>query len=73
MFVLYKMLNDVKKKLKTKQIKGTLLVQQKQRLIKRAKPFTLKNGELYIMGQNNKLQQCLTTRKAQMVMKELHE
>jgi hypothetical protein len=25
------------------------------------------------MGQDNKLQQCLTTTKAQMVMKELHE
>jgi hypothetical protein len=25
------------------------------------------------MGQNNKLRQCLTTTKAHMVMKELHE
>jgi len=42
-------------------------------LVRRAKPFTLKNGELYKMGQDNRLQQCLTTIEAQMVMKELHE
>jgi hypothetical protein len=49
-------LKDVKEFLETWQIKGTLLVQQMQRLvIRRAKPFTLKNGELYEMGQNNKL------------------
>jgi hypothetical protein len=38
-----------------------------------AEPFTLKNGELYKMAQDNRLQQCLTTTKAQMVMRELHE
>jgi hypothetical protein len=43
-------LNYVKDFLKTWQIDGTLFVQQKQRLVKRAKPFTLKNGELYKMG-----------------------
>jgi hypothetical protein len=48
-------------------------VQQKQRLVRRAKPFTLKNGELYKMGQINRLQRCLTITEAQMVMKELHE
>jgi hypothetical protein len=48
-------------------------MQQKQRLARRAKPFTLKNGELYRVGQNNKLQRCLTITKAQMVMKELYE
>ncbi len=46
---------------------------QDQRLVKRIEPFTLKNGELYRMGQDNKLWQCLTTIEAQMVMKELHE
>jgi hypothetical protein len=50
-----------------------LSVQQKQRVIRKAKPFSLKNGELYKMGQDNRLQQCLTTTKAQMVMRELHE
>ncbi len=54
-------------------IEGMLLVQQKQRLVKKVEPFTLKNGELYRMGQDNRLQQCLTATKAQMVMKELHE
>jgi hypothetical protein len=48
-------------------------VQQKQKLVNRAKPFTLKNGELYKMGQDNRLQQCLITIKAQIVMKELHK
>ncbi len=38
-----------------------------------AKPFTLKNSELYIMGQDNRLWRCLTTIEAQMVMRELHE
>ncbi len=43
-------LNDVIFFKKTRQIKGMLLVQQKQRLIRKAEPFTLKNGELYKMG-----------------------
>jgi hypothetical protein len=33
----------------------------------------LKNGELYRMGQDNRLRRCLTTTEAQMVMKELYE
>ncbi len=45
----------------------------KQRLVKGAKQFTLKNGEFYKMGQDNRLRWCLTTTKAHMVMKELHE
>jgi len=48
-------LNDVKEFLKIGQLEGTLSMQQKQRLVKRAKPFTLKNGELYRMGQDNRL------------------
>jgi hypothetical protein len=32
-----------------------LSIQQKQRLVKKTKPFTLKNGELYGMGQDNRL------------------
>jgi hypothetical protein len=68
-----KWLNDVRQFLKTRQIEGTLSMLQKQRLVKRAEPFTLKNGELYKMGQDIILRQCLTTTKAQMLMKELHE
>jgi hypothetical protein len=48
-------LNDVKELLKIGQLEGMLSMQKKQRLVKRAKPFTLKNGELHRMGQNNKL------------------
>ncbi len=46
-------LKDVKEFLKIGQIEGMLLVQQK--LVGKAKPFTLKNGGLYKMGQNNRL------------------
>jgi hypothetical protein len=48
-------LKDVKEILRIGQIEGTLLVQQKQRVVKRVKPFTRKNGELYRMGEDNKL------------------
>jgi hypothetical protein len=50
-----KWLNDVKENLKIRQIESMLLVQHKQRLVMKAKPFTLRNGELYRMGQDNKL------------------
>jgi hypothetical protein len=56
-------LNDEKDFLRTRQIEGTLSVLQKQRLVKKVKPFTLKNSELYRMGQDNKLQRCLTIKK----------
>ncbi len=39
-----KWLNNVKDFLKIRQIESMLLVQQKQRLIRRIEPFTLKNG-----------------------------
>jgi hypothetical protein len=66
-------LKDVKEFLRIGHIEGTLLVQYKQRLIKKIEPFTLKNGELSKMGQDNKLWQCLITTKTQMGMRELHE
>ncbi len=40
-----KWLKDVKDFLKTRQIEGMLSIQQKQRLVKRAQPFTLNNGD----------------------------
>jgi hypothetical protein len=46
---------EVKYFLRTRHIEGTLSVQQKQRLVRKVEPFTLKNGELYRMGQDNKL------------------
>jgi hypothetical protein len=33
----------------------------------------LKEGKTYRVGQDNKLRRCLTTSKAQIVLKELHE
>jgi len=48
-------LNDLKEFKQIGQTKDILWVKQKQRLVKRAKLFKVKNGELYRMGQNNKL------------------
>jgi hypothetical protein len=42
-------------------------------LAKKAKPFTLKEGIMYRVGQDNRMCRCLTTSKAQIVLKELHE
>jgi hypothetical protein len=66
-------MNDVKEFLRTRWIKGILSVQHNYILVKITKPFTLKNGELDKMGQNNRLQQCLTTIEAHMSMRGLHE
>ncbi len=48
-------LKDVKEFLRIGQIEETLSIRQKQRLVKKVEPFTLKNCELYRMGQDNKL------------------
>ncbi len=66
-------LKDVKEFLKIGHVEGMLSIQQKHRLVKKAEPFTLKNGELYSMGQDNKLRRYLTDIETQMVMRELHE
>jgi hypothetical protein len=42
-------------------------------LIEKIEPFTLKKGELYKMGQDNRLWRCLITTKIQMEMRKLHE
>jgi hypothetical protein len=51
----------------------TLNLVQKQKLTRKAEPFNLKKGKMYRMGHDNKLHKCLTTSKAQIVLKELHE
>jgi len=45
-----KWLKDLTFFLRIRHIEGTLSIQQKQRLAKRADPFTLKNNELYKMA-----------------------
>ncbi len=50
------MVKNVNEFLRIGKIKGTLSVKQKQKLVKKTKFFTLKNSELYKMGQDNKLQ-----------------
>jgi hypothetical protein len=42
-------------------------------LAKKAKPFTLKKGTMYKVGQDAMMRGCLTTLEAQIVLKELHE
>jgi hypothetical protein len=44
-----------------------------QKLAKKTKPFILKEGIMYRVGQDNKLYRCLTTSKTQIILKELHE
>jgi hypothetical protein len=46
---------------------------QKQKLAKNVEPFTFKLGIMFKVGQNNKMYRCLTTLKAHIVLKELHE
>jgi len=50
----------------------TLNLTKKQKLAKKAEPFTLKERIMYKMGQNNIMCRCLTTSKAQIILKELH-
>jgi hypothetical protein len=49
----------------------TLNLAQKQKLARKAETFNLKEGIMYRMRQDNKMRRCLTTSKAQIVLKEL--
>jgi hypothetical protein len=51
----------------------TLNLDQKQKLIRKVKPFILKEGTMYRMGQDNKMHKCSTTSKAHIILKKLHE
>jgi len=42
-------------------------------LAKKVKPFTLKEGTMYRMGQDNIMCRYLTTLETQIILKELHE
>jgi hypothetical protein len=42
-------------------------------LARKVKTFTLKEEIMYKVGQDNRMHKCLTTSKAQIVLKELHE
>jgi hypothetical protein len=46
---------------------------QNQKLARKAKPFILKEGIMYIMEQDNIMHKYLTTSRAQIVLKELRE
>ncbi len=45
---------------------GHIIFIKKVETNKKTKPFTFKNGELFRMGQHNKLRRCLTTTKTHM-------
>ncbi len=66
-------MQEVRSYLKIDQMLETLNRAKKQKLAKKATHFTLKEGKLYRVGQDNKLRRCLTTSEAQIVLKELHE
>ncbi len=66
-------MQEVKNYLKIGQMLKTMNLAQKQKLAKKVEPFTLKEGIMYRVGQNNKMHKCLTTSKAQIVFQELHE
>jgi hypothetical protein len=51
----------------------TLNLALKQKLARKVEPFTLKEGIMYRVEQDNILCRCLTTSKAHIVLKELHE
>jgi hypothetical protein len=42
----------------------TLNLAHKQKLARKEKPFILKEGIMYIVGQDNKMFRCLTTLEA---------
>jgi len=46
---------------------------QKQKLAKKVTPFILKEGIMYRVEQDNRMHICLTTSRAQIFLKELHE
>ncbi len=48
----------------------TLNLAHKQKLAKKAKPFILKEGIMYKLGQDNRMHRCLTTLEAQIVLKK---
>ncbi len=66
-------MQEVKTYLEISQMLETLNLVQKQKLARKAKSFTLKEGIMYIVGQNNRMHRCLTTLQTQIVLKELHE
>jgi hypothetical protein len=46
---------------------------QNQKLARKARPFILKEGIMNKVEQDKRMHKCLTTLRAQIVMKELHE
>ncbi len=51
----------------------TLNLAQKHKLARKEKPFIFTKGKMYRVGQDDKIHKWLTTSKAHIVLKELHE
>jgi hypothetical protein len=54
----------MKRYLEIGQMPETLNLAHKQKLAREVKPFIMKEGIMYIVGQNNKMHRCLTTSEA---------
>ncbi len=54
-------MQEMKTYLEIGHMTKTLNLAQKQNLARKAKPFILKEGIMYKVGQNNKMCRCLTT------------
>ncbi len=55
---------EMKRYLEIGQMPETLNLAHKQKLAREVKPFIMKEGIIYIVGQNNKMHRCLTTSEA---------
>ncbi len=67
------MVDDIKEFPQIRQISSPLYQSQKNKLAKRVKPFTLKDGIMYELGQDNNLHRFITMEETQKIFKELHE
>jgi hypothetical protein len=66
-------MQEVKTYLEMGQMPKTQHLAQKQKLAKKVEPFILKEGIMHRVGQDNKMHRCLTTSKAHVILKDMHE
>jgi hypothetical protein len=66
-------MQEVKTYFEMGQMPKTQHLTQKQKLAKKVQPFIMKEGIMYRVGQDNRMHRCLTTSKAHVVLKDMHE
>lgn len=59
--------------LKIRQILNAMMLPHKQKLARKVKPFTVKDGMFYKFGCDNNLKQCLILEEVIVIFKEVHE